>query len=124
MTVDFNLPDLGEGIEEADVVAVLVREGDTVSVEQAVITIETEKATVDVPSSVAGTVSKVHVALRRNREARPATDHRRSGGHAGRSGASSRVCPAGGGAASRDPAGGSRTHRGARRRYDGGTAAG
>lgn len=62
MTVEFNLPELGEGIEEADVVAVLVREGDTVSVEQAVITIETEKATVDVPSSVAGTVSKVHVA--------------------------------------------------------------
>jgi pyruvate dehydrogenase E2 component (dihydrolipoamide acetyltransferase) len=62
MTVEFKLPDLGEGIDEADILEVLVREGDSVAVDQAVLTIETEKATIDVPASAAGTVSKVHVA--------------------------------------------------------------
>jgi pyruvate dehydrogenase E2 component (dihydrolipoamide acetyltransferase) len=62
MTVEFKLPDLGEGIDEADILTVLVHEGDTVAVDQAIVTIETEKATVDVPSSVAGKVAQIHVA--------------------------------------------------------------
>jgi pyruvate dehydrogenase E2 component (dihydrolipoamide acetyltransferase) len=62
MTLDFRLPDLGEGITEADVVRVLVQSGDAVVIDQAVVTIETEKATIDVPSGVAGTVTAVHVA--------------------------------------------------------------
>lgn len=61
MTLDFRLPDLGEGILEADVVRVLVQSGDTVAVDQAVLTIETEKATIDVPSAVTGTVTTVHI---------------------------------------------------------------
>jgi pyruvate dehydrogenase E2 component (dihydrolipoamide acetyltransferase) len=58
---DFTLPNLGEDIDEADVLRVLVSEGDTIAVDQAVLEIETEKATLDVPSSVAGTVAKIHV---------------------------------------------------------------
>lgn len=61
MPTEFRLPELGEGIAEADVIRVLVHEGDTITVGQAVATIETEKATVDVPSEVAGTVTSIAV---------------------------------------------------------------
>lgn len=60
--VEFTLPDLGEDIDEADVLKVLVSEGDTVTLEQAILEIETEKATLDVPSSVAGVVTAIHVS--------------------------------------------------------------
>ena len=63
MPTDFLLPDLGEDIDEADVTKVYVSEGDPVSLEQAIIEIETEKATLDVPSSVEGTVTSVQVSL-------------------------------------------------------------
>ena len=59
---EFTLPDLGEDIDEADVLKVLVSEGDTVVLEQAIIEIETEKATLDVPSSVEGVVTAIHVS--------------------------------------------------------------
>lgn len=62
MSQDFTLPDLGEGIDEADILTVLVHEGDTVAVDQPLVTIETEKATIDVPSGVSGRVTKVHVS--------------------------------------------------------------
>ena len=58
---EFVLPELGEGIEDADVLKVLVAVGDTVAVDQPLLEIETEKATLDVPSSVAGTVTGVLV---------------------------------------------------------------
>jgi pyruvate dehydrogenase E2 component (dihydrolipoamide acetyltransferase) len=59
---DFKLPSLGEDIQDADVLKILVSEGDTVTVDQPIMEIETEKATLDVPAEVAGTVSKIHVA--------------------------------------------------------------
>jgi len=59
---EFTLPELGEDIDEADVLKVLVAEGDTVTLEQAILEIETEKATLDVPSSVAGVVTAIHVS--------------------------------------------------------------
>ncbi len=55
------LPDLGEDIEEADVLQIYVRVGDLIAIEQPLIEIETEKATLDLPSPVAGTVSAIHV---------------------------------------------------------------
>ncbi len=58
---DFKLPELGEDIEEADVLKVLVAEGDTVTADQPLIEIETEKATLEVPSEIAGTITKLHV---------------------------------------------------------------
>jgi pyruvate dehydrogenase E2 component (dihydrolipoamide acetyltransferase) len=59
---DVKLPDLGENIESADVVSVLVKEGDVIKREQDVIEIETEKAVMAVPSDGAGKVTKIHVA--------------------------------------------------------------
>lgn len=58
---EFRLPELGENIEEADVLKILVSEGDVVEVGQLLIEIETEKAAVEVPAETAGTVTKIHV---------------------------------------------------------------
>lgn len=55
------LPDLGEDIEEADVLQVYVNIGDLIAIEQPIVEIETEKATLDLPSPVAGTVTEIHV---------------------------------------------------------------
>lgn len=62
MSVEFNLPELGENIESIQVVRVMVAVGDSVAVDQPVAELETDKATIEVPSSVAGTVADVHVA--------------------------------------------------------------
>ncbi len=58
---DIVLPSLGENITEADVLKVLVAAGDRVTVDQPILEIETEKATLDVPATSAGVVTKVHV---------------------------------------------------------------
>ena len=62
MSVEFKLPSLGENIESGDVVAVLVEAGQTVQMDQPVLELETDKATVEVPSEVEGTIEKVHVS--------------------------------------------------------------
>jgi pyruvate dehydrogenase E2 component (dihydrolipoamide acetyltransferase) len=56
---EFRLPELGENIESGDVVRVAVKPGDQVSQGQTVLELETDKAVVEVPSSVSGTVSEV-----------------------------------------------------------------
>ena len=61
MSTEFKLPEVGEGIEVGTVVAVLVAEGDQIEVDQSVLELETDKAVVEVPSTVAGVVQKVHV---------------------------------------------------------------
>lgn len=61
MAVEIRLPELGDGIESGDVLEVLVHEGDVIAKEQGLIELETDKATVEVPSSHAGKVSKIHV---------------------------------------------------------------
>jgi len=61
MATEFKLPELGENIESADVLNVLVSEGDVVEKDQAVIEIETDKATIEVPSSVEGKITKLLV---------------------------------------------------------------
>lgn len=58
---EYRLPNLGEDIDEADVLKVLVSEGDEVQVDQPILEIETEKATLDVPAEAAGKVSRIHV---------------------------------------------------------------
>ena len=63
MADDFTLPDLGEGIEEAEVIGVLVHVGDVVEADQPVIEVETEKANLDVPAPHAGVVEAVHVKV-------------------------------------------------------------
>lgn len=60
MATEFKLPELGENIESADVIAVLVKAGDTIEKDQSVIEIETDKAT-EVPSNVTGKITEVLV---------------------------------------------------------------
>jgi pyruvate dehydrogenase E2 component (dihydrolipoamide acetyltransferase) len=59
--IDFTLPELGEQIAGGDVLRVLVNAGDTIAKEQPVLELETDKATIEVPSSVAGVVKDVKV---------------------------------------------------------------
>lgn len=59
MTIEIKLPELGENIESADVVSVLVKEGDKVQKDQGLLEIETDKATIEVPSTQDGIVQKV-----------------------------------------------------------------
>ena len=56
----FNLPDLGEGIPEADIVTWHVAEGDEVNEDQIIVSVETAKAVVEVPSPVTGVVAKLY----------------------------------------------------------------
>ena len=58
---DFTLPELGENISAGDVLRVLVKAGDTLEKDQPVLELETDKATIEVPSSVAGTVGEIKV---------------------------------------------------------------
>ncbi|HEV2382348.1 MAG TPA: dihydrolipoyllysine-residue acetyltransferase [Terriglobia bacterium] len=58
---EFRLPELGENIEKGDLLKVLVAVGDLIRKEQPVVELETEKATLEVPSSVAGRVKEIHV---------------------------------------------------------------
>ncbi len=61
MKKEFKLPELGENIESAQLVKINVKAGDTVSADMAVLEIETDKATVEVPAEFNGTVKEVFV---------------------------------------------------------------
>jgi pyruvate dehydrogenase E2 component (dihydrolipoamide acetyltransferase) len=58
----FNLPDLGEGLSEAEIVSWHVSPGDHVVVDQPLVSVETDKAVVEVPSPYSGTVVAQHAA--------------------------------------------------------------
>lgn len=63
MTIrEFKLPDLGEGLEDAEVVRWLVSEGDEVRLNQPLVEVDTAKALVEIPSPVAGKVAKLHAS--------------------------------------------------------------
>ncbi|QLD89691.1 2-oxo acid dehydrogenase subunit E2 [Natronomonas salina] len=59
MVREFKLPDVGEGLTEAEIVSWLVEPGDTVSEDQPVAEVETDKAVVEVPAPVNGTVREI-----------------------------------------------------------------
>src|SRR5512132_3350032 len=59
--LEFKLPELGENIEQGDLVRLMVAPGATVSAGQSVMELETDKAVVEVPSSVSGTVQEIRV---------------------------------------------------------------
>jgi 2-oxoisovalerate dehydrogenase E2 component (dihydrolipoyl transacylase) len=59
----FYLPDLGEGLPDATVVEWHVKEGDTIKLDAPLVSMETAKAVVDVPSPYSGTVKKLHGAV-------------------------------------------------------------
>src|SRR5882672_545035 len=56
----FNLPDLGEGLAEAEIVAWHVKVGDAVTIDQPMLSVETAKAVVEVPSPYTGIVRALH----------------------------------------------------------------
>jgi pyruvate dehydrogenase E2 component (dihydrolipoamide acetyltransferase) len=59
--IEFKLPALGENIEQGDLVRLMIAPGATVSEGQAVMELETDKAVVEVPSSISGTVNEILV---------------------------------------------------------------
>jgi pyruvate dehydrogenase E2 component (dihydrolipoamide acetyltransferase) len=59
--IEFKLPELGENIEQGDLVRLMVAPGATVNTGQSVMELETDKAVVEVPSSVSGTVQEIRV---------------------------------------------------------------
>jgi pyruvate dehydrogenase E2 component (dihydrolipoamide acetyltransferase) len=61
MATEFKLPELGENIESGDLVRLLVKPGASIAEGQPVMELETDKAVVEVPSSVAGTIGEVRV---------------------------------------------------------------
>src|SRR5512147_3245672 len=61
MPREFALPDLGEGLTEAEIVAVLVREGEVIGEDAPLLEVETDKAQVEIPSPIGGRVEKIHV---------------------------------------------------------------
>ncbi len=56
----FRLPDLGEGLREAEIVTWQVSEGDHIVADQPLVSVETEKAVVEIPSPQSGRVTKLH----------------------------------------------------------------
>jgi len=62
VATEVRLPEVGEGIESGTVVSVLVKPGDKIQKDQPLVELETDKAVVEVPSTVAGVVKQVNVA--------------------------------------------------------------
>jgi 2-oxoisovalerate dehydrogenase E2 component (dihydrolipoyl transacylase) len=58
----FKMPDVGEGLTEADILTWQVKPGDTVTVNQIIVEVETAKAAVELPSPFAGVVTELHAA--------------------------------------------------------------
>jgi pyruvate dehydrogenase E2 component (dihydrolipoamide acetyltransferase) len=61
MPIEFKIPELGENVSAGDVVRILVNPGDTLAKDQPVLELETDKATIEVPSNVAGVVKEIKV---------------------------------------------------------------
>lgn len=59
----FTLPDLGEGLQEAEIIEWHVTEGDTVAVDDKLVSVETAKAIVELPSPIAGKILKRHAMV-------------------------------------------------------------
>ena len=60
MAFEFHLPDIGEGVVEGEIVAWRVKEGDTVKLDQPIVEVMTDKATVEIPSPRAGRIAKIN----------------------------------------------------------------
>ena len=61
MAKEFKLPDLGEGIHEAQVINVMVSEGDSIEADQMIMEVETDKAAVELPVPFGGVISSLNV---------------------------------------------------------------
>ncbi|MGD7483547.1 biotin/lipoyl-containing protein, partial [Ralstonia pseudosolanacearum] len=60
--VEIKVPDIGD-YKDVDVIEVMVKAGDVVAVDQSLITLETDKATMDVPADVAGRIVEVKIKV-------------------------------------------------------------
>ena len=87
---EFPLPDVGEGLTEAEIVSWKVKPGDTVTVNQVLVEIETAKSLVELPSPFAGTVTELLVEEGHDRRGRHADHPRRLGGRHDRAAGSGR----------------------------------
>src|SRR5437879_6382053 len=58
---EFRLPDLGEGMQEAEIRRWLIKPGDTVKLDQPMVEVETDKAVVEIPAPLSGSVAALHV---------------------------------------------------------------
>ena len=76
----FNLPDLGEGLQEAEIVQWHVGAGDQVVADQPLVSVETDKAVVEVPSPRAGRIARAVRRRGRHRQGRRAAGGLRGGG--------------------------------------------
>ena len=63
MLKEILLPDLGEGIDSADVSEILVSPGDTVSIDDTILVLESDKASMEIPTEDAGVIKKVFVSV-------------------------------------------------------------
>lgn len=61
MAFEFKLPDIGEGIHEGEIAKWLVAEGDKIKEDDVLVEIQNDKAVVEIPSPVDGTISKLHI---------------------------------------------------------------
>src|SRR5204862_1333554 len=66
MSTDMKLPELGENIEGGDVLRVMVKAGDPIKKDQPVLELETDKATIEVPSSADGVIKEIKVKAGEN----------------------------------------------------------
>ena len=64
--VEIQIPDIGD-FEDVEVVELIVAPGDTVELDDSLISIESDKATLEIPSSVSGSVTAVHGRAGRSR---------------------------------------------------------
>lgn len=62
MAIEFKLPELGEGVESADVSRIYISEGDRIEADQNIMELETEKAVAELPCPHAGKITEIHVA--------------------------------------------------------------
>jgi pyruvate/2-oxoglutarate dehydrogenase complex dihydrolipoamide acyltransferase (E2) component len=62
MSVEVKVPDIGD-FKEVEVIEVLVKPGDAVSKEQSLVTLESDKATMEIPSPGAGTVREIKLKV-------------------------------------------------------------
>ena len=60
--IEVNVPDIGD-FDEVEVIEILVAVGDTVEVEDSLVTLESDKASMEIPSPVAGTVVDVKIEM-------------------------------------------------------------
>ena len=61
MAIDIKIPELGDGIDSAEVVKILVKPGDKIEPDQIIIELETDKANMEIPSETSGTIKEIKV---------------------------------------------------------------